>query len=91
MANKPGWGGPRKNSGRKTNAERVLAAGFSAVWWTPEMQKTKWREFLEHPDKRISLEAAKYLSNRIYGCPTQAVDNKHSGELELIKRVVSDL
>ena len=82
-------GGPRKNAGRKSKAEKMLLAGFSAPWFTAELQRTKWSEFVHHDDPKIALDAIKYLSNRIYGMPTQAVDNKHSGDIGL--QIVSSI
>lgn len=46
---------------------------------------------LAHEDAKIRLDACKYLTDRLYGKAAQALDLNHSGELELVKRVVSDL
>ena len=83
MANLSNHGGARKGSGRKRKGDKILLAGFTADWFTPEFQKTKWSELVRHEDARVSLEAMKYVTNRIFGCPTQSVDNTHKGELSL--------
>lgn len=67
MAGNSNSGGPRKNAGRKSNAEKLLLAGFNAPWFTPEMQKNKWLSFLDSDDPKISLDATKYLTDRLFG------------------------
>ena len=91
MAGNHNSGGKRKNSGRKSTASKILVAGFTAPWFTPELQKTKWQDLVEHPDPKIRVDALKYLTDRIHGRAHQSIDNKHSGDIEVIKRVVSDL
>ncbi len=54
-------------------------------------EQFKWESLANSKDERVSLDAMKYLSDRLYGKPVQALDNKHSGEFEVIKRVISDL
>ena len=83
MAGNSNSGGPRKGAGRKRTGEKILLAGFSAPWFTPEFQKNKWSELVSHEDPRVSLEAMKYVTNRIFGCPTQSVDSTVRGELAL--------
>ena len=86
-----GRGGIRKGAGRKSNASRLIEAGFVASWFTAEFQEIKWKSFLNSEDEKIALDACKYLSDRLFGKATQAVDMNQSGSLEVIKRVVSDL
>ena len=89
MAKKPGWGGPRKNSGRKTNAQKLLLAGFCAEWLTPELQRTKFSELVKDPDPRIRLEALKYCCDRVYGKAKQTIDSNISGELSVLSEVIA--
>lgn len=83
MAGNSNSGGKRKNAGRKSNGYKILAAGFNADWFTPELQRFKWKELVSHEDPKVSLEAMKYVTNRIFGCPTQSVDSTVRGELAL--------
>jgi hypothetical protein len=76
-------GGVRPGSGRKTNASKLLEAGFVASWFTHEFQETKWKSFLASDDERIALEATKYLTDRLYGKAKITVDAEHSGNLGL--------
>lgn len=78
MAGNSNSGGPRKGSGRKSNAEKLLLAGFSAPWFTPEMQKTKWSELINSDDEKIVLEVMKYVTDRLHGKAKQALE--HSGK-----------
>lgn len=77
MEGKSKRGGPRPNSGRKSNASKLLEAGFVAPWFTTEFQETKWKSFLNSEDEKIALDAAKYITDRLYGKAKQAVE--HSG------------
>ncbi len=86
-----GRGGLRRGAGRKSKASKLIEAGFIANWFTVEYQQIKWESLANSKDERVSLDAMKYLSDRLYGKPVQALDNKHSGEFEVIKRVISDL
>jgi hypothetical protein len=76
-------GGVRPNSGRKSNASKLLAAGFVAPWFTTGFQETKWKSFLESDDEKIVLDAMKYLTDRLFGKPAQSVDLNHSGEINV--------
>lgn len=78
MAGNSNSGGPRKNAGRKSNAEKLLKAGFCAPWFTPELQKTKWQELVNSSDEKIRLEVMKYITDQLHGKAKQAVE--HSGE-----------
>ena len=70
-------GGTREGAGRKSNAEKLLRAGFVANWFTSEFQQIKWKSLVESDDERISLEAMKYLSDRLFGKPRQEL--QHTG------------
>lgn len=39
-----------------------------------------WSKFLNSDDERISLDAWKYLNDRVHGKPAQAVDMTSKGE-----------
>jgi hypothetical protein len=57
-------------------------------------QQRMWTKFLYSEDERVSLDAWKYLNDRVHGKPKQAVENTgpNGGPLELaLKRVVTDL
>jgi hypothetical protein len=78
-----GTGGFRKGAGRKSNASKLMEAGFVANWFTAEFQRIKWESLVNSKDERVSLDAMKYLSDRLFGKPHQAVDLNHSGEIDL--------
>lgn len=84
-----GKGGARPGAGRKTNAVKALASGFVANFFGSGEQERLWKSMLASKDERIRLDAAKYLTDRLYGKAPQALEL--SGELDVIKRVVSDL
>jgi hypothetical protein len=73
-------GGFRNGAGRKSNASKLIEAGFVASWFTAEFQEIKWKSFLESEDERIALDATKYLTDRLFGKPTQALT--HSGDAD---------
>ena len=74
-------GGRRPGAGRKTNASKLLAAGFACNYWTLDAQEKHWKSVLGSKDERIRFEAGKYLTDRIWGKPAQAVDMNHSGDM----------
>jgi hypothetical protein len=76
-------GGFRKGAGRKSNASKLMEAGFVVSWFTSEFQEIKWKSFIESEDQRIALDATKYLTDRLFGRAPQSVALKHSGEIEL--------
>ena len=78
-----GKGGFRKGAGRKSNASKLMEAGFVASWFTAEFQEIKWKSMVDSKDERVSLDAMKYLSDRLFGKPHQAMDLNHSGDLSL--------
>jgi hypothetical protein len=75
-----GKGGVRAGSGRKSNAAKLVQAGFVANWFTATFQETKWKSMVNSDDERISLDAMKYLCDRLYGKAAQAVDLTTKGE-----------
>ena len=80
-------GGKRPGAGRKSNASKLLEAGFVASWFTASFQEIKWKSLVNSTDERISLEAMKYLTDRLHGKAAQAIDLNHSGEVS-VKRVI---
>lgn len=86
-SNMAGRGGFRNGAGRKSNASRMIEAGFVAPWFTAEFQEFKWKSFLESDDQRIALDAAKYLTDRLFGKASQSVDMNHSGSLGLAEAI----
>ena len=78
-----GRGGFRKGAGRESNASKLMEAGFVASWFTADFQEIKWKSFLESDDQRIALDATKYLTDRLFGKASQAVDLNHSGAVDL--------
>jgi hypothetical protein len=44
-------GGKRPNSGRKSNAEKLLETGFVASWFTAQFQEIKWKELVNFPSQ----------------------------------------
>lgn len=77
--------------GRKTAVE-VMAARYSASQALEATDQGKmWRKFLHSDDERISLDAWKYLNDRVHGKPAQAMDVSMDTKVQVIKRVVCDL
>ena len=77
--------------GRKSYASKLLDAGFVLPFYTTEFAVTNWKSFLTSSDEKIRLDASKYIADRLYGKAVQQTDLRHSGDIEVIKRVVSDL
>lgn len=69
-----GTGGVRPGAGRKTNASKLIEAGFVANWFTADFQAIKWKSLAESDDERISIDAMKYLTDRLFGKAKQAVE-----------------
>lgn len=67
-------GGARPGAGRKTNAKKMLEAGFVAPFFSLDLQERHWKKFLNSKDEKIALDATKYLTDRIYGKARQAVE-----------------
>lgn len=78
-----GRGGFRRGAGRKSNASKLIDAGFVASWFTAEFQEIKWKSFPGSDDERIALDATKNLTDRLFGKAPQAVDLNHSGANDL--------
>ena len=77
-------GGVRAGAGRKSNASKLMEAGFVASWFTAEFQEIKWKSFIESEDERIALDATKYLTDRLFGKTPQSVALQHSGAITSI-------
>ena len=84
-------GGARAGAGRKskplTAVRKVMAEEILGAVDEVEL----WKQLVASDDLRIRLDSLKYLTDRRDGKAPQAVDMNHSGSLEVIKRVVSDL
>ena len=78
-----GRGGVRRGAGRKSKASKLIEAGFVAGWFTAEYQKIKWESLANSKDERVSLDAMKYLSDRLFGKAPQSVALNHSGAIDL--------
>ena len=74
-----GRGGIRRGAGRKSKASKLMEAGFVASWFTAEFQEIKWKSFIDSDDERIALDATKYLTDRLYGKASQAVEMTGGG------------
>ena len=68
-----GTGGKRAGAGRKSNAKKLLEAGFVCRAFSPEVQESTWKSLLRSEDENIVLGAAKYLTDRLYG---KAIEKK---------------
>lgn len=78
-----------KKTGRPSSA-KTLAARFTALQVMDTLDTSAmWAKFLQSEDERISLDAWKYLNDRVHGKPAQAVD--HTSKGEQIGRVLVDL
>lgn len=80
-------GGSRKRAGRKPSTIKGLAKTLpreSAELLLNEIKAhKKWVDLAKSADERIVLDTLKYLTDRAYGKPTQAVDMSHSGKVTL--------
>lgn len=74
-----GKGGKREGAGRKSNKVKLLHAEFAAPFFGPVKQATLWKKYLNSSDERVSLDAAKYLTDRLYGKARQAVELSGQG------------
>lgn len=84
-----GKGGSRPGAGRKTNKVKALAAGFVAEYFDLKEQEKLWKSMLKSDDEKIRLDAGKYLTDRLYGKPAQAVDMTSKGESLITKLIVN--
>jgi hypothetical protein len=82
-------GGKRPGAGRKVGAKTLILKDMSAEILAAANPRAIWTRLLESKDERIVLEAAKYLSNRIHGMPTQAttVSNADGSNLAALQVV----
>ena len=78
-------GGKRPGAGRKSNAAKLLEAGFVADWFTQEFQEIKWNQLVTSKDESVALRAMAYLTDRLYGKAKQ--QHEVSGDLG-IKTVI---
>lgn len=62
-----GSGGKRPGAGRKSNAKKLVEAGFVADYFTRDLQEKTWKSMLKSKDENIVLKAAMYLTDRLYG------------------------
>lgn len=85
FASKP-RGGKRPGAGRKSNAAKLLEAGFIADWFSAEFQEIKWNQLVNSEDEMVSLRAMAYLTDRIYGKSKQ--QQELSGELKIRTLIV---
>lgn len=70
-----------KKTGRPSSA-KTLAARFTAQQVMETINTSEmWQKFLKSRDERISLDAWKYLNDRVHGKPPQAVDMNVKGSL----------
>lgn len=67
-------GGPRKGAGRKSNAKKLLEAGFVCDFFSPDLQSKTWKSMLRSKDENIVLKTAIYLTDRLYGKPLQQTE-----------------
>lgn len=86
-----GKGGKRPGAGRKSNATRLLEAGFACAYFDALEQEKLWKSMLSSEDEKIRLDAGKYLTDRLYGKPAQAVDMNMSGELNVTNLTEEEL
>jgi hypothetical protein len=84
-----GKGGAMPGAGRKSNASKLLAAGFIAPYFGAIEQERHWKSLLASDDEKIRMDAVKYLTDRLYGKAPQSMELK--GEMDVVTRVVSDL
>jgi hypothetical protein len=78
-------GGKRPGAGRKVGAKTLILKDMSAEILAAANPRAIWTRLLESKDERIVLEAAKYLSNRIHGMPTQAISGDSDGSPIIIQ------
>jgi hypothetical protein len=74
-------GGKRPGAGRKSNAVKLLAAGFVANWFTVEFQETRWNQLVNSKNEFVALRAMAYLTDRLYGKSKQQLEV--SGDLRI--------
>ena len=64
--------------------EYITNIGFEVIGavWSPEKQKRFWESELNSSDERVSPDAGKYLTDRLFGKARQAVDSNHKGDTD---------
>ena len=84
-------GGPRPNSGRKTNKSKLLdqqaCVEAMGTWFTLDFQKSKWLELLDSDVPIVQQKAMAYLSDRIYGKAAMSLEVSGSLEIGLSDRI----
>jgi hypothetical protein len=69
-----------KKKGRPASAT-TLASRYTAAQVLDRVHaENMWLRYLNSEDERISLDAWKYLNDRVHGKPAQAVDMTTKGE-----------
>ena len=82
-----GSGGKRPGAGRKPNVLKGFGFDVIAETWPLHKQKTFWYSMLYSSNERISFEAGKYLTDRMYGKAKQEVDVNHGISDSLALRI----
>jgi hypothetical protein len=79
-------GGKRIGAGRKSNAHKLLEAGFVCKAFSPEIQEKTWKSLLASNDENIVLKTMTYLTDRVYGKAIQRneVTGSDGGPLEFL-------
>lgn len=78
-----------KKTGRPPS-KATLASRFTAAEVLERVdQQAMWKKFLESKDQRVSLDAWKYLNDRVHGKPAQAMDVTSKGDS--IKAILIDI
>ena len=85
-----GRGGFRNGAGRKSKASKLIEAGFVASWFTSEFQEIKWKSLVNSEDERVSLDAIKYLTDRLYGKASQglAISALDGGPIQYVTKSI---
>jgi len=67
-----------------------MEAGFVASWFTAEFQEIKWKSLVNSEDERISLDALKYLTDRLYGKASQAlaISDADGGPIQFVTKSI---
>jgi hypothetical protein len=77
----PGHGGKRIGSGRKSKKDKLLAEAFFDSVMMPEDLARVLRSHISSDDPRISLDAAKWVGDHMFGRPSQKLE--HDGAIDI--------
>lgn len=79
--------------GRPTDEEIAAKRLLPKEFLDSRDSTAQWKRYLDSEDDKVSLDCWKYLHDRVYGKPAQALTGADGGVLELsiVKRVVTDL